>query len=285
MRCAACGRGFPAVDGIVSLIADGGLAPYRPFLEHYLCVRHAECWPVDPAVLGLLPYPPSGTPHDAVWRRRARSFERLLILLAAHSHGGSLDILDLGAGNCWLALQLAGRGHRVEAVDINVDLLDGMGAARAAAGGAFGRIQAPMEQLPYLDAQFDVVIASAALHYARSLADAVAEAARALRPGGMLILLDTPIYRDPRAGQAVVARRLSAQRLRYASAGQGTAGPGYVAAAALRLAYRRAGLSYRDVPVHSRPRAMAGRLRRRLGAILRLPERAHMPLVVGKRRS
>jgi len=283
VRCTVCRRGFPIVDGVVSLIADGGLAPYRPFLEHYLCVRHAENWSVNPTHLGLLPYPPPGTPHRAIWRRRARSFERLLALLTVRSRGGSLDILDLGAGNCWLARQLAGRGHRVEAVDINVDPLDGLAAAPTAVF-AFGRIQSPMERLPYLDAQFDVVIAAAALHYARNLAAAVTEAVRVLRPGGALILLDTPIYRDPRLGQAVVAQRLSAQRLHYGSVGEGTAGPGYIAAAALRLAYRRTGLSYREVSVHNRPRAMVGRLRRRLGAILCLPERAQMPLVVGERR-
>src|SRR5437868_5658951 len=42
----------------------------------------------------------------------------------------SLRILDLGAGNGWLANRLAERGHRVIAVDLLDDPLDGLGAAR-----------------------------------------------------------------------------------------------------------------------------------------------------------
>ena len=46
---------------------------------------------------------------------------------------------------------------------------------------------------------FDAIVAAAALHYALDLEAALAETARVLRPGGLLIVADSPVYAD-RAG-------------------------------------------------------------------------------------
>jgi SAM-dependent methyltransferase len=283
LSCASCGRGYPLVDGIATLISAEDLDRYQPFLAHYRRVRAAEGWLVDPATWRTLPYPPPDMPHAALWRRRSRSFERLLAVLADRGRGRPLAILDLGAGNCWLTWQLARRGHRVEALDINVDASDGLGAVPEDAAGAFGRTQAALERLPYMAGQLDVVVAAASLHYARDLAAATAEIARILRPGGAMILLDTPLYRTAAAGQAAVARRLADQRLHYGSDGAGTSGSGYIVVWALRHACRRAGLSYREVPLHGRPRALVGRIRRAFGSAWRTTQGAQMPLVIGER--
>jgi SAM-dependent methyltransferase len=221
-----------------------------------------------------------------------------------------MRMLDLGAGNCWLSGQLARRGYRVEALDVNVDDEDGLAAARhllapalavaatdcsrvaghakttagtEVCGVAFGRVQASLECLPYLDCQFDAVIAAASLHYAFDLDAAVDEAARVLRIGGALILLDTPLYRQGSAGQAVVERRIADQRRQYGSDGNGVTGRAYLDVAALRRSMARAGLTYREVPVHGAVHALLGRLRRAAWALRRREERAQMPLVIGVR--
>ena len=100
-------------------------------------------------------------------------------------------VLDLGAGNGWLARRLAG-SHRVTALDLDASDT-GLGAL---ADPRVHRLCGDLEALPLQDARFDVVIAAAALHYAADLPRALAEIARVLRPGGTFVLADSPIYAD-----------------------------------------------------------------------------------------
>jgi SAM-dependent methyltransferase len=69
-----------------------------------------------------------------------------------------------------------------------------------------------MEDLPLEDAQFDLVVANGSLHYAGYLPRAVAEAHRLLRDGGLFVVLDSPVYRDPESGRAMVRRRKESHR-------------------------------------------------------------------------
>ena len=148
--------------------------------------------------------------------------------------------------------------------------------------GSLRLVRASQERIPFADCQFDVVIAAASLHYARDLGGTVAETRRVLRLGGLLLLLDTPLYCDASVGDSRVASQV---RIFMSSmpASSGTTGPGYIEVAALRDAFRAAGLAYREVPVHGAIRAAAGRIRRGLHSMARLPERATMPLVLGVR--
>jgi hypothetical protein len=48
---------------------------------------------------------------------------------------------------------------------------------------------------------------NASLHYARDLSAVLGEAARVVRPGGLLAILDSPFYRSHRHGEAMVAEK------------------------------------------------------------------------------
>ena len=303
LQCAGCQQSYPRINGITHLITAADLARHQPFLDHYRRVRSGENWLPDPALLLTLPYPPPNTPHAAIWKRRARSFERLLVVVQAQSRGRSLAVLDLGAGPCWLSARLARRGHQVEAVDVHIDAPDGLEAGdiflnssdepsvadasssprSRSRSWTFGRTRASLERLPYGAEQFDLVVAAASLHYAQDLALAVQEAARVLRPDGALILLDTPLYRHAQTGAAVVAQRIANQRLSYASEGADVTGAAYIERGALRRAMVGACLSYREVSLHRPPRALAGRLRRLIARAIGCTEHAQMPLVLGIR--
>jgi len=280
--CPGCGHRYPVRDGVATLLGAEELCAHAPFLDHYRRVRRAERWEVGASAIAALPYPAADSPHAALWRRRAASYRALLRILAAR--GPRLRILDLGAGNCWLAWRLAGLGHSVEALDINDDPAHGLRAAMGLPqiSGSLRLVRASQERIPFADRQFDAVIAAASLHYARDLPRTVAEATRVLRPGGLLVLLDTPLYRDASVGES---RAASQVRLCMSSepAAPGTTGPGYIEVAALRASFRAAGLAYREVPVHGTLRATVGRIRRGLRSAARLPERATMPLVLGVR--
>jgi ubiquinone/menaquinone biosynthesis C-methylase UbiE len=64
-----------------------------------------------------------------------------------------------------------------------------------------------MEELPLEDSQFDLVVANGSLHYASAVARAVSEARRVLRPDGLFLVLDSPVYDEPETGRQMVQRR------------------------------------------------------------------------------
>ncbi|HJZ50161.1 MAG TPA: class I SAM-dependent methyltransferase [Roseiflexaceae bacterium] len=131
--------------------------------------------------------------------------------LSAHVHSQrtSLQVLDLGAGVGWLSNRLDELGHHPCAVDLNLDPRDGLGAARHY-GGDWPRVQAEFDRLPLADRQADIVIYNASLHYSTSYRATLAEALRLLRPGGRIIVMDSPIYRHEASGRQMIAERQAA---------------------------------------------------------------------------
>jgi ubiquinone/menaquinone biosynthesis C-methylase UbiE len=74
--------------------------------------------------------------------------------LRAWTGGGPFDVLDVGCGTGFLALQLASLGHRATGVDMADEMLR-LARAKAAAEGVSVRFElGDAEQLPYSDAQF-----------------------------------------------------------------------------------------------------------------------------------
>jgi SAM-dependent methyltransferase len=96
------------------------------------------------------------------------------------------DVLELGCGAAQWAILLAGRGARVTGLDNSARQLEHARAAAAAAEVDVSFVHASAEDVPLPDATFDVVFCD---HGALTFADpylAVPEAARLLRPQGLL---------------------------------------------------------------------------------------------------
>jgi SAM-dependent methyltransferase len=84
------------------------------------------------------------------------------------------------------------------AVDILTDSRDGLGAAQHysdALGRSFPVIDAEFDRLPFPNARFDAVIYNASLHYSSDYSRTLSEARRCVRPGGRIIVLDSPVYK------------------------------------------------------------------------------------------
>jgi SAM-dependent methyltransferase len=105
------------------------------------------------------------------------------------------DVLEFGCGGAQWSTALHRNGARPVGFDLSERQLGHAVALRAETGIGFPLVQADAERLPFRDASFDVVFAD---HGAFSFADpyrTVPEAARALRPGGLLAFNHTsPIY-------------------------------------------------------------------------------------------
>lgn len=98
-------------------------------------------------------------------------------------------ILDLGCGDGLLTWTLAERGARAVGIDADRAMLDA-----ASARSTRGQRQPPrfiegrIEQLPFADGSFDVVVIVTVLCLVADRAGAVREAARVLRPAGRLVV-------------------------------------------------------------------------------------------------
>src|SRR5258707_8159614 len=101
------------------------------------------------------------------------------------------DLLDVGAGTGRLLEILAPRVGRVLGIDQSREMLSvaRVNLERAGLGNGSVRL-GDMYQLALPDASFDAVVIHQVLHYADRPAAAIAEAARVLRPNGILILVD-----------------------------------------------------------------------------------------------
>jgi ArsR family transcriptional regulator len=100
-------------------------------------------------------------------------------------------LLDIGCGTGGLLERLAGRIEEGLGVDASRDML-ALARTRLAERGLshIAVRQADMYRLPIADSVFDAVTLQMVLHYAEDPAVALAEAARVLKPGGSMVIVD-----------------------------------------------------------------------------------------------
>ncbi|HXZ02330.1 MAG TPA: metalloregulator ArsR/SmtB family transcription factor [Stellaceae bacterium] len=101
------------------------------------------------------------------------------------------DFLDIGTGTGRMLEIFGPRVERALGVDLSREMLAvaRVNLERAALRNCSIR-QADMYQLPLAGASFDAAVIHQVLHYAEHPAQVIAEAARVLRPGGRLVIVD-----------------------------------------------------------------------------------------------
>jgi SAM-dependent methyltransferase len=220
--CHGCGYKLRVADGIVRALTAAREAHFDQFMVEYHVVRAAEGRGSDRSdYYRALPYRDISGANQSQWTIRARTFrylERIILPDLESRYEAGMDVLDLGAGNGWLSYRLAVRGSRPVAVDLLVNNQDALGAAihfKSVLPTLFPRFQAELDNLPFEDGQFDVALFNASFHYSESFQQTLAEAIRCLRPGGYIIIADTPWYSREESGERMVMERRTAFKERF----------------------------------------------------------------------
>lgn len=109
-------------------------------------------------------------------------------LIPPHQAG---DFLDIGTGTGRMLELYGPHANRSEGIDLSRHMLAIAREALEKSGIHNCRVrQGDMYQLPYNKASFDTIMFYQVLHFAEDPARAISEAARTLRPGGKIMIVD-----------------------------------------------------------------------------------------------
>lgn len=101
-------------------------------------------------------------------------------------------VLDLGCGAGHVTFAVAPRVREVIAYDLAPEMLTTLAGAAAERGlGNIAIRQGAAEDLPFPNADFDVVLSRYSAHHWHDLGRGLAEVARVLKPGGIFSVVDT----------------------------------------------------------------------------------------------
>lgn len=250
MRCVACSMRIRNRKGIWTALTPEREEHFRQFVCEYEQVRAAEGRGSDNAAYYLaLPFRDLSSRNQQQWSIRGRTFRYMedRVFPEMETTMPTLDVLDLGAGNGWLDYRLCLRGHRPVAVDLLINSADGLGAAShylARLDRLFPRFQAEFVRLPFADAQFDCAIFNASFHYAEDYESTLGEVIRCIRPGGWVIVADSPWYAHDESGQQMLEERRRAFIQRYGFASDSIPSLEYLTDARLQDLARRFALDW-----------------------------------------
>jgi SAM-dependent methyltransferase len=212
--CTSCTMTTQYRDGIWRALSPERMNHFRKFIAEYELIRAAEGRGSTQSEYYLsLPFKDISGRNSDQWAIRARTFramEQSIVAPLAQLNKHPLRILDLGAGNGWMSYRLALRGHLPIAVDLLANDRDGLGAAihyNTHLHPLFPRVQADLDRLPFASSIFDLVIFNASFHYSEKYEQTFREALRCTRPGGSIVIADTPWYAEEESGIRMVEEK------------------------------------------------------------------------------
>jgi SAM-dependent methyltransferase len=256
------------------------------FVREYRTVRRAEGWGSTRAdYYRALPYRDLSGRFNGIWRIRARSYDTFLdhVLrpLERDAAESTLRVLDIGAGNAWLAYQLARRGHQAIALDLIDDPFDGLGALDHYSGAPrLSSVLGEFDRLPLSAACVDLAVFNASLHYSTDYGITLRETLRVLDPRGTLVILDSPMYSDPSSGSRMVREREARFLAAYGFASNALACEHFLTPDRLNAVGAEVGIRWRSYQPRLDVRTSA---ERSFNGLRARREPARFPVIVGHR--
>ena len=127
--------------------------------------------------------------RSAPWRFAARKVVLPWTLMRSELSG---SVLELGSGSGAMAAEILDRFPAVEltATDLDPKMLERAGKVLERFGPRASVREADATALPFEDEGFDAVVSYLMLHHVGAWERALGEAARVLRPGGLLLVAD-----------------------------------------------------------------------------------------------
>lgn len=191
----ACEKGHVVAkrNGVYQVIEEELQPKLKAWLKDLKVFR--EKWPSSKIPTDLYEYLPSRAESDDVdiWIKRQEDLDWIRKQVTGRS---SLDVLDLGAWNCWLSNNLTKDGHRVIACDYFDDLYDGLGARVHYKNPAWWSLQIEVDRPELWDEQFDLIIFNHNFDYFGDAIAVVRGYMELLKPGGILLLMGCHFYVD-----------------------------------------------------------------------------------------
>lgn len=253
LRC-RCGFEIANREGVWRALPPCRELYFRRFVSEYAAIRQREGrGSITPKYYLNLPYRDLSGRNQWQWQIRARSFrclERKFLPEVERKSGGSLAVLDIGAGNGWLSYRLGLRGHDCVALDLLDNDSDGLGATRHYRDSLrwpIAAIQAEMDHLPFADREFDVAIFNASFHYSENFPRTLSETIRCVRPGGAVVILDTPWYERDESGRAMVLEKHAQFEKQYGTRSDSIASLEYLTPERLRALERACSIQWKFV--------------------------------------
>jgi len=131
------------------------------------------------------------TEWDAMRKRFFGEGVRRAAIAAANITPGTL-VADIGTGTGFMAEAALDAGARVIGVDLSEKMLEQVSARLA--GRPFEARQSSETELPLGAGEVDAVVANMFLHHAEDPPSTIRQLARALKPGGRLVITDADTH-------------------------------------------------------------------------------------------
>ncbi|HWQ99457.1 MAG TPA: class I SAM-dependent methyltransferase, partial [Candidatus Methylomirabilis sp.] len=166
---------------------------------------------------------------EILWCERPH-WEQFAQRFLPHGHQ-PVSILDIGAGTGFVGSVLAAHaapGDRYVATDISQDMLEKLRVNLTGSSFSVETFVVPADHLSVPERSFDILVVNSALHHFPDVSAALREAARAVRPGGILAIMHEPNIRFARSALfRQVARAASVLASRIDPRASGAATPDY----------------------------------------------------------
>jgi SAM-dependent methyltransferase len=270
------------VEGIWRFLLPESEAHYARFIADYESIRHSEGrGSTSASYYRALPFKDLSGVYRADWRIRARSYNVLVKNVLTRLQNPlerSLKVLDVGAGNGWLSNRLSAQGDRVIAVDLLVNEQDGLGAWKYYEH-SFTPVQSEFNHLPVMDRFADAVIFNASFHYSEDYVTTLEEALRVTSREGLIIIMDSPVYRRGASGEKMVEERESQFKEKYGFASDNLQSENYLTYGGLKELAQQLNLKWRFITPFYGLRWI---FRPLISAVFRRREPAKFHLIVGK---